>query len=189
MNVSQLRILTLDAYGVPTYWAGIDNYAKNFTLGKVLWTLGEPQAVLRGSLDKNGVQQVLEIPSIVAMKGHSGKGYSINRNPTREQLAQRDRNVCAYCGNKFHTKDLRKEHIHPHARGGPNTWMNLVIACERCNNRKGCRTPEEAKMPLLYLPYIPSPHEVMILRNRNILADQMDFLMNGVPKKSRMWLD
>lgn len=49
-----------------------------------------------------------------------------------------------------------------------------------CNTRKGARTPEEANMPLLAVPYAPNPHEYLyLLRGRRILADQMDFLRSG----------
>jgi hypothetical protein len=64
--------------------------------------------------------------------------------------------------------------------------MNLVTACAWCNGRKADRTPEEARMPLMYLPYVPSLHEDMILRGRRILADQMDFLLASVPRNSRL---
>ena len=46
--------------------------------------------------------------------------------------------------------------------------------------------PEEARMTLMYLPYVPSLHEDMILRGRRILADQMDFLLASVPRSSRL---
>ena len=48
------------------------------------------------------------------------------------------------------------------------------------------RLPEEARMSLLYLPYVPSLHEDMILRGRRILVDQMDFLLASVPRSSRL---
>ena len=62
----------------------------------------------------------------------------------------------------------------------------LVTACRPCNHRKGPRTPEQAHMPLLYAPYVPSLWEDFILRNRRILTDQMEFLMAHVPKSSRL---
>lgn len=55
---------------------------------------------------------------------------------------------------------LQAEHIVPASRGGPYAWMNLVTACAACNARKANRTPEEADMPLLYLPYVPSRYDV-----------------------------
>jgi hypothetical protein len=44
---------------------------------------------------------------------------------------------------------------------------------------------EQARMPLLYTPYVPSLWEDFILRNRRILADQMEFLLLHVPRSSR----
>ena len=41
-------------------------------------------------------------------------------------------------------------------------------------------------MKLLYVPYEPNHYENMILSNRNILTDQMEYLMSGVPKNSRV---
>ncbi|MDO9612115.1 MAG: HNH endonuclease, partial [Serpentinimonas sp.] len=50
----------------------------------------------------------------------------------------------------------------------------------------GNRTPEQARMPLLYTPYVPSLWEDFILRNRRILADQMEFLAARLPRHSRL---
>jgi hypothetical protein len=41
-------------------------------------------------------------------------------------------------------------------------------------------------MKLHYVPYVPNRYEAFILSNRKILADQMEFLLQGVPKSSRM---
>jgi hypothetical protein len=62
-----------------------------------------------------------------------------------------------------------------------------VTACRTCNELKSNRTPEEAGMKLLYVPYAPNRYEGMILANRHILADQMDYLLAHVPKNSRLW--
>jgi len=105
---------------------------------------------------------------------------------TSSILFARDRNMCAYCGDVLPNAVLTADHVHPKSRGGPKTWTNTVSACKPCNNRKGNRTPEEAKMPLLYVPYQPSIFEKMILKNRKILADQMEFLLARVPKNSRL---
>ena len=61
----------------------------------------------------------------------------------------------------------------------------MVTACVACNLRKGNRTPQQAHMPLLAVPYRPSWVEHLILSNRNILADQMEFLVGHLPKKRR----
>lgn len=63
--------------------------------------------------------------------------------------------------------------------------MNLVTAC-RCNGIKGNRTPEQAGMPLLYLPYVPSRFEDFLLQNRRIRADVHEWLASRLPKGSRL---
>ena len=50
---------------------------------------------------------------------------------------------------------------------------------------KDARTPEQAGMPLLAVPYAPSHAEALIMANRRILADQMAFLETRVPRRRR----
>lgn len=38
-------------------------------------------------------------------------------------------------------------------------------------------------MPLLPVPCLPNRHEHFILRNRRILADEMEYLLAGVPRE------
>lgn len=64
----------------------------------------------------------------------------------------------------------------------------MVTVCKDCNSKKGHKTLKEARMELLYVPYVPNHFENMILQNRNILADQMEYLLSGVPKRSRILL-
>ena len=105
---------------------------------------------------------------------------------TNAKLFARDRKSAPIAANSLHEEDLTREHIIPFAQNGIDTWMNVVTACRPCNHRKSHRTPEQARMPLLYAPYVPSLWEDFILRNRRILADQMEFLMAHVPKSSRL---
>ena len=55
---------------------------------------------------------------------------------------------------------------------------------EGCNRFKDDRTPEQAGMTLLALPYEPNLAEWLILANRRILADQQAFLERLAPKRS-----
>ncbi|NMD69602.1 HNH endonuclease [Bacillus sp. DNRA2] len=41
---------------------------------------------------------------------------------------------CSYCGNV--TEDYHMEHIVPLAKGGPNTFSNITVACRSCNSSK-----------------------------------------------------
>jgi 5-methylcytosine-specific restriction endonuclease McrA len=138
-----------------------------------------------------GNQSSINTQSIIAVKGAEvGKTRKrAYKEPpiTNKLLFRRDRNICAYCGNTFHDSILTRDHIVPQSYGGKDTWMNLVAACKPCNNRKGDKLPGRAGMELLYVPYVPTKHEYLILSNRHILQDQMDFLMTGVGKNSRLY--
>lgn len=48
---------------------------------------------------------------------------------------------CGYCGLEGGTVD----HILPVSRGGVNHWTNMFPACQKCNDSKGTKTPEEWK--------------------------------------------
>jgi 5-methylcytosine-specific restriction endonuclease McrA len=67
----------------------------------------------------------------------------------RMRIYMRDKFRCQYCGEKKAAGDLTLDHILPRSRGGDNSPINVVTACVPCNNRKGNRTPAEARMPLL----------------------------------------
>ena len=64
----------------------------------------------------------------------------------------RDGRRCGYCAGHGTTVD----HILPRSRGGRNTWLNTIAACEGCNQRKGDRTPAEAGMVLRFEATTPS---------------------------------
>ena len=64
--------------------------------------------------------------------------------------------------------------------------MNCVACCGACNLRKAARLPDEAGMPLLYLPYKPSRFESFLLEGRRIRADVHEWLASRLPKGSRL---
>lgn len=70
----------------------------------------------------------------------------------RRELLRRDHHTCQYCGS---TKQLTIDHVMPLSKGGKHAWDNVVAACERCNQRKGDRTPLQAGMPLRNQPKAP----------------------------------
>ena len=67
----------------------------------------------------------------------------------RVRIYMRDQFRCQYCGERKNPVELTLDHILPRSRGGDSSQINVVTACVRCNQRKGSRTPEEARMPLL----------------------------------------
>ena len=183
-----MKVLKLSAQGLPQSWISLEQAVIHYAADEVRWEVGAQVAVFRGGHNAiTGEQSQIAINSIIGTKGvprinpfHQRPGL------TNSKLFARDRNVCAYCGGHFHEDELTREHIIPFAQKGIDNWMNVVTACKPCNHRKSSRTPEQANMPLLYAPYVPSLWEDFILRNRRILADQMEFLMAHLPQSSRL---
>lgn len=72
---------------------------------------------------------------------------------SRTNIYKRDGFRCVYCGSSRH---LTVDHVVPKSQGGKDVWENLVTACQRCNIKKGNRTPEQAGMRLRVKPYRPT---------------------------------
>jgi 5-methylcytosine-specific restriction endonuclease McrA len=74
---------------------------------------------------------------------------------TRQNVFERDKNTCQYCGVRFDRKDLNIDHVVPRQQGGLTTWTNVVCSCIACNSRKANRTPEQAGIRLIRRPKKP----------------------------------
>ena len=183
-----MKVLKLSAQGLPQSWITLEQAVIHYAAGEVRWESGAQIARFRGGHNAiTGEQSVIAVNSIIGTKGVPRiNPFELKPGLTNSKLFARDRNICAYCGGHFHEEELTREHIVPFAHHGQDHLMNVVTACRACNHRKGPRTPEQAHMPLLYAPYVPSLWEDFILRNRRILADQMEFLLAHVPKSSRL---
>ncbi len=182
-------ILTLDNSGTPNRWVSWQQacfyYAKNL----VSWTLGEAAFTVHGGISRaTGLRSSITSHSIIAIKGKAMAMQGFKRIPplSNRELFRRDRHLCAYCGDQGSFLRLTRDHVTPVSRGGKDTWMNVVTACRHCNGLKRNRTPEESGLELLYAPYVPNKAEYLILTNRRILLDQMEFLKPHVSAFSRV---
>lgn len=182
-----MSVLALDVAGTPRHWIEVKTAIEYHAKNAVVWSLGDIMATYHGGYQNNGKLSVISTPSIIAIRGKGfdpALGKVLLNNKT---LFGRDRHTCAYCGNYFHnTNLLSRDHIIPLSKGGPDTWMNVVTSCKPCNARKGSKSLKEAKMELLYIPYVPNYYEHLLLQRRNVCADQMDYLKSGLPKYSRL---
>lgn len=183
-----MAVLALDISGIPRQWISFDDAIIYHAKELVSWSLGDIVARYRGGIQNDGTESYLETPSIIAIRGH---GFDPSKHCkvslTNKTLFGRDRHICAYCSGHFSNyHHLSRDHILPKSRGGTDNWMNVVTACKECNSKKGYKTLKEARMELIYVPYVPNHFENLILQNRSILADQMEYLLSGVPKHSRI---
>lgn len=179
-------ILAVDKGGRPAEWLNWQKAACYYLGDKILWTVGDPAITLHGGVNRQGVRSILELHPVVAINGANARQFEDKRIPlTNANLFKRDDYTCLYCGERFPRSSLSRDHIVPQAKGGPDTWENTATACAPCNSFKGARTPEEAGMPLLALPFEPSHIEGLLLSNRNILYDQKQFLIAQRPNARR----
>lgn len=178
--------LIVDVTGNPRTWATPRNAVGFYVCDKVIWEAGSEITTFRGGINSITKKQSTQtINSIIGVRGYckSSVEYSTVRM-TRKLLYARDYNVCAYCGEEFGLTQLTIDHVLPRSRGGKDTWTNCVTSCQKCNQSKGNKTPDEWGTKLLYVPYAVNTYEKMILSNRNILADQMEFLIGRIPESS-----
>lgn len=99
---------------------------------------------------------------------------------SRENVFARDNGQCQYCGRKVSRPEATYDHIVPRSQGGGTHWENIVIACVPCNQRKGGRTPDQAKMKLRSVAVKPTR-----------LPERMNFtftFQKGMPLSWANWL-
>jgi 5-methylcytosine-specific restriction endonuclease McrA len=183
------QVLRTDATGMPLEWIDFREAVRSYYLGQVAYSYGSLLYRIHGghnALSKR--RSVIEINSIIATRGdsnaaHKARAYYIP--PLNNQtLFARDAFVCMYCGERFPSRGLSRDHIMPLSRGGADVWTNVVTACKRCNNRKAGQTPEQSGMELLAVPFTPTHAEYIFLQGKRVLADQMEFLLAHFPRHS-----
>jgi hypothetical protein len=179
-------ILRLDISGTPVRWIPWQEAVCLYTRELIGWTTGANAFTFHGGVSRqSGDRSSITVHSIIAVK-HSQRGPRYLRSIpplNNHELFRRDGNLCMYCGDEFSEGGLTRDHVVPLSRGGRDVWSNVVSACKSCNTRKGGRTPEQAHMPLLAVPYVPNWAEFLALSNRRILADQMEFLKSQFNRK------
>ena len=99
------------------------------------------------------IRESYQFPSVIRLRSYIRIPYS-KVVLSRRNIMRRDNFTCQYCNKK---SDLTIDHVIPKSRGGGDTWENLTTACEKCNVKKGNKTPKEAEMPLQKKPYRPVP--------------------------------
>ena len=127
----------------------------------ILIYLGKAELILDdGRKNLRTVSRIYPWPSIIRLSRFITIPYK-KVVLTRKNILRRDSFKCAYCGRS--DLPLTIDHVVPKARGGSDSWENLVAACTNCNNKKGDRTPDEANLSLLNKPFKPS--HIMFIKN------------------------
>lgn len=183
------QVLRTDMAGMPVEWVDYREAVRLYHTEQVVYACGNPIYVLHGGVNaRTGLRSVVEVSSIIATRGDHriqqrlAPGYTPPLNNLT--LFRRDAGLCLYCGERFPDGMLSCDHVKPLSQGGRNTWTNTVTACRPCNNFKAGRTPEQAGMQLLAIPFRPTYAEYIFLKGRRVLADQMEYLLAHFPRTS-----
>ncbi len=181
-------ILRLDVTGQPQRWIPWRDAVVLDTRSMIAWSAGDIRFTFHGGFNRlSGRRSSVTVSSIIAVKGREAKLSERDLIPplSNRELFLRDAHLCMYCGREYPSALLTRDHLLPLSRGGHDDWSNVVTACRACNHAKGARTPEEAGMTLLAVPYVPNRAEYLVLSNRRILADQMAFLKRRFRHRTR----
>ena len=99
---------------------------------------------------------------------------------SRQNVYARDHGRCQYCNRPVTRAEATYDHVTPRSQGGRTCWENIVIACVPCNQHKGGRTPDQARMKLTTAPVKPKK-----------LPDTLRFTITfekGMPLTWKSWL-
>jgi 5-methylcytosine-specific restriction endonuclease McrA len=183
------QVLRTDVSGMPLEWIDYRDAVRLYHTGQVAYACGTLLYRLHGGTNaRSGHRSYVDVNSIIATVGESYRGSRQRGDyapPLNNQtLFRRDAYMCLYCGDRFMASALSRDHVQPISQGGQDRWTNVVTACRRCNNHKAGRTPEQAGMQLLAVPFTPTYAEYIYLKGRRVLADQMQYLLAHFPRTS-----
>lgn len=143
----------------------------------VLLITGKAQAPYMNaeSYKIQGTDKVYELPKVMMLSQYAHIPHKENV-PTRRNVLARDKYTCQYCGKS--SKDKTKmtiDHVVPRSRGGDSSWTNLVAACDRCNTKKGNKTPKEWGSKLTRKPFKPSPIQMHLCRIADNILEEWKY--------------
>lgn len=136
------------------------NYAPLGTLewerAIVLVFSGKAEVVEEYSVPIKTINLEIQRPSVIRLLNwvKSKNNVAIRFNKTNVYL--RDKGRCQYCSNAVSLKESTLDHVVPRAKGGKTDWLNIVIACYACNQKKKDLSLGEARMQLLARPGKPT---------------------------------
>ncbi len=118
---------------------------------------GKVEVIEESDLEVHSVRVTIRVPAVLRLLEY----IPLKRRKqivrfSRANVFIRDQYRCQYCNETFMKSHLTLDHVMPVVQGGGKSWENIVTACKPCNQKKGGRTPQQAKMALVRVPYRPN---------------------------------
>ncbi len=108
------------------------------------------------------VGEAFKVPAVLVLIKVMRSVYKGKVPFSKKNILIRDRHKCAYCGKSG--SNLTIDHVIPRSKGGKTDFDNCVASCKNCNQKKGAKTPRNAGMKLIRLPYQPTIFEFIKMR-------------------------
>ena len=101
--------------------------------------VGQTNRSKKHVLPEDAVKMALNPPEITDLK--SRRGLPSKYKKWKIQLIKKS-DKCHWCRKTLTLETATIEHIVPLARGGLDNKNNVTLACEKCNQDRGCDMPE-----------------------------------------------
>ena len=89
------------------------------------------------------------------------KKFSSHAALSKKNIYVRDKGKCQYCDVSVTLKTATIDHVVPKSKSGTHVWTNVVIACGKCNQKKGSKLPSDFHLKLSKKPRAPSLYEIV----------------------------
>jgi 5-methylcytosine-specific restriction endonuclease McrA len=120
----------------------------------VPWDVWKTLPVREYDLSIHTCNMTIRVPRVIIQPNYA-KMPMVQPRPTKESIRKRDSGVCQYSGKPISWKEGNIDHIIPRARGGKNTFDNMVWCHKDINSLKADKTPQEAGLRLIRKPLSP----------------------------------
>lgn len=110
----------------------------------------------------------IRVPTVVIAPNYKSMPL-VRQRPNRRTIYERDGGVCQYTGVRVPFDAGNLDHVLARARGGADTFENLVWAAKPVNTKKADKSPEEVGLKLLRKPKAipPMPRSFLVKGHRH----------------------
>mgnify|MGYP003389081240 CR=1 FL=1 len=103
----------------------------------------------------------VKVRFITGIIAASVKKFSSTAPLTKKNLFIRDSGICQYCSVNVTLKTGTIDHFVPKSKGGQHIWKNVVLACTKCNQKKGSKMPINFHLKVTNTPREPTLYEIV----------------------------